>query len=237
MFIEKLLQLMAEKKASDIFVSAGSPISIKIQGTIMPVNPAPIDAEMTEEDRLRDAHPAADRDLRARPRAQLLQAHGEPGQLPRELLLAEGLDLVRDPLRDRRHPQDGGLEPAAGALHPHHGEARAGPRGGRHRLRQVDHPRLDDRLPQQPGPGPHPHHGGPGRIRVHAEEVPGEPARGAQRHPQLPRRPAQRHAPGAGHHPDRRDPRPRDHAHGAHLRALGPPVPRDPARQQRVPGA
>jgi twitching motility protein PilU len=49
MFIEKLLQLMAEKKASDIFISSGSPISIKIQGTIMPVNPAPIDGEMTKK--------------------------------------------------------------------------------------------------------------------------------------------------------------------------------------------
>jgi twitching motility protein PilU len=49
MFIEKLLQLMAEKKASDIFISAGSPISIKIQGTIMPVNPAPIDAEQAKK--------------------------------------------------------------------------------------------------------------------------------------------------------------------------------------------
>src|SRR6202165_4382028 len=45
MFIEKLLQLMAEKKASDIFISAGSPISIKIQGSIMPVNPQAMDAE------------------------------------------------------------------------------------------------------------------------------------------------------------------------------------------------
>jgi len=49
MFIEKLLQLMAEKKASDIFLSAGSPISIKIQGTIMPVNPAAMDAEQTKK--------------------------------------------------------------------------------------------------------------------------------------------------------------------------------------------
>ena len=49
MFIEKLLQLMAEKKASDIFISAGSPISIKINGTIMPVNPAPMDAEQTKK--------------------------------------------------------------------------------------------------------------------------------------------------------------------------------------------
>src|SRR5512146_3045523 len=45
MFIEKLLQLMAEKKASDIFISAGSPISIKIQGNIMPVNPQVMDGE------------------------------------------------------------------------------------------------------------------------------------------------------------------------------------------------
>jgi twitching motility protein PilU len=49
MFIEKLLQLMAEKKASDIFISTGSPISIKIQGTIMPVNPAAMDAEQTKK--------------------------------------------------------------------------------------------------------------------------------------------------------------------------------------------
>ena len=49
MFIEKLLQLMAEKKASDIFISAGSPISIKIQGSIMPVNPQAMDAEMAKK--------------------------------------------------------------------------------------------------------------------------------------------------------------------------------------------
>ncbi len=49
MFMEKLLQLMAEKKASDIFISAGSPISIKIQGTIMPVNPQPMDGEQCKK--------------------------------------------------------------------------------------------------------------------------------------------------------------------------------------------
>ena len=49
MFIEKLLQLMAEKKASDIFISAGSPISIKIQGNLIAVNPALMDAEQTKK--------------------------------------------------------------------------------------------------------------------------------------------------------------------------------------------
>lgn len=38
MILDKLFQLMAEKHASDIFVSAGAPIHIKIQGTVMPVN-------------------------------------------------------------------------------------------------------------------------------------------------------------------------------------------------------
>ncbi len=49
MFIEKLLQLMAEKKASDIFFSVGSPIMIKIQGNIMPVNPQVMDAETVKK--------------------------------------------------------------------------------------------------------------------------------------------------------------------------------------------
>jgi twitching motility protein PilU len=49
MFIEKLLQLMAEKRASDIFISAGSPISIKISGQMVAVNPQPMDAEMTRK--------------------------------------------------------------------------------------------------------------------------------------------------------------------------------------------
>lgn len=49
MLIEKLLQLMAEKKASDIFLSAGSPIMIKIQGNMMPVNPQLMDAEQTKK--------------------------------------------------------------------------------------------------------------------------------------------------------------------------------------------
>ena len=49
MLIEKLLQLMAEKKASDIFLSVGSPISIKINGQILPVNPQVMDGESTRK--------------------------------------------------------------------------------------------------------------------------------------------------------------------------------------------
>ena len=38
MILDKLFQLMAEKQASDIFISAGAPIHIKIQGNTLPVN-------------------------------------------------------------------------------------------------------------------------------------------------------------------------------------------------------
>lgn len=38
MLLEQLFELMAEKKASDLLLSAGSPINIKIQGTLLIVN-------------------------------------------------------------------------------------------------------------------------------------------------------------------------------------------------------
>ncbi|OYD54651.1 type IV pili twitching motility protein PilT [Thauera propionica] len=38
MIFDSLFQLMAEKKASDIFITAGAPIHIKIQGHTMPIN-------------------------------------------------------------------------------------------------------------------------------------------------------------------------------------------------------
>ena len=38
MIFDKLFQLMADKNASDIFVSCGAPIHIKIQGTVIPIN-------------------------------------------------------------------------------------------------------------------------------------------------------------------------------------------------------
>src|SRR5689334_13462161 len=38
MTLERLFQLMAEKSASDLFLSAGSPITIKINGVCVPIN-------------------------------------------------------------------------------------------------------------------------------------------------------------------------------------------------------
>ncbi len=45
MIISPLLQLAAEKQASDLFFSVGAPINIKIEGVSMPVNAQNMDAE------------------------------------------------------------------------------------------------------------------------------------------------------------------------------------------------
>lgn len=42
--MKRLFQLMAEKKASDLFVSVGAPINIKINGTAVPVNQQVMDS-------------------------------------------------------------------------------------------------------------------------------------------------------------------------------------------------
>ena len=49
MILDKLFQLMAEKQASDIFISAGIPIHIKIQGNTVPVNQQVMDSAMIEK--------------------------------------------------------------------------------------------------------------------------------------------------------------------------------------------
>ena len=47
--MKKLFQIMADKKASDIFLSVGAPINIKLNGVAMPVNQAVMTAETVQQ--------------------------------------------------------------------------------------------------------------------------------------------------------------------------------------------
>ncbi|MDR1849791.1 MAG: PilT/PilU family type 4a pilus ATPase [Zoogloeaceae bacterium] len=49
MILDKLFQLMSEKQASDLFITAGTPIHIKIQGNVMPVNQQVMVPDMIEK--------------------------------------------------------------------------------------------------------------------------------------------------------------------------------------------
>jgi len=43
MHLDRLFRLMAEKQASDIFISSGAPINIKINGVVQPVSTQSMD--------------------------------------------------------------------------------------------------------------------------------------------------------------------------------------------------
>ncbi len=45
MYLDRLFKLMAEKQASDIFISCGAPINIKINGVVAPISTQPLDVE------------------------------------------------------------------------------------------------------------------------------------------------------------------------------------------------
>jgi twitching motility protein PilU len=45
MYLDRLFKLMADKQASDLFISCGAPINIKINGVVSPVSTQPMDME------------------------------------------------------------------------------------------------------------------------------------------------------------------------------------------------
>ena len=49
MAMERLLALMAEKKASDLFIAAGTPVQIKINGSTVPINQQRLDPPAIEQ--------------------------------------------------------------------------------------------------------------------------------------------------------------------------------------------
>ena len=49
MFVTPLFKLMADKQASDLFFTAGAPIQIKINGTVMPINNQTLDPEQVRK--------------------------------------------------------------------------------------------------------------------------------------------------------------------------------------------
>ena len=45
MYLDRLFKLMAEKQASDLFISCGAPINLKVNGVVQPVSTQPMDVD------------------------------------------------------------------------------------------------------------------------------------------------------------------------------------------------
>ena len=99
-------------------------------------------------------------------------------------------------------------------------------------LGQVDHAGGDDQLPQRERLRSHRHDRGSDRVPAHQQALDRQPARSRARHQELRARAARRHARRPRRDPDRRNPRPREHAGGHQPGRHRPPGAGDAARQQ-----
>ena len=45
MYLDRLFKMMAERQASDLFISCGAPINIKINGIVVPLTDQPMDID------------------------------------------------------------------------------------------------------------------------------------------------------------------------------------------------
>ena len=235
--MEKVLRLMADKKASDVYLSANTPILIKINGQMLqlsdqsltPAQPRQLLTELLTPQQLEELDDTGELNLgigMAGLGSFRLSAFRQRGSIaavirciPIEIPSLESLNLP--PLLSH-----------AGA-----GKARPDPDGRRHRHRQEHDAGVDARMAQPADGGPHPDDRRSDRVPVHQQELGGQPARGRPRHRNAADGAEERAAPGARLHPDRRNPRPRDDDLGDLVCAVGPPGAGHAARQQQLPRA
>ena len=234
--IEELLQILVERRGSDLHLSAGSPPRIRVDGSLVSTEHEVLKPEVVkrliysflsgeqvarfEKDFEIDLSFGVDGLGRFRTNVFLQRGHGRGGAAH---------DPVPDPdVRRARAPD----EDLRGDLQP---PARARPRDGRHRLGQVDDAGRDDRLRQRAQRAAHRHGRGPDRVPPPQQVVPRQPARDRRRHADLQARAPQRPAPGPRRRARGRDARHRDHRGGADDRRDRPPDLRHPAHERLRP--
>ncbi len=194
--MERVLRLMAEKNASDVYLSANTPILIKINGQILQLSDTAAVALATAPVAGRTADAAAARRARRHRRAQRRHRHHQGRQLPAVGVPPARLDCRGVPLHSVRDP-DARVAERAGDPRPAGArKARPDPDGRRHRHRQEHHAGGDARAAQPADDRPHPDHRRPDRVPVHQQEVGRQPARGRARHQQPADRAEERAAPG-----------------------------------------
>ena len=237
MYLDRLFKLMAEKQASDLFISCGAPINIKVNGVVQPVSTQPMDVETVRRIAYELMSKEQAREFENEMEMNLSHLDRAVGNFRINIFRQRGtISLVIRFVRSNVPPFEQLKLPSV-LLDLVMREARAGPGRRRDRLGQVDDARGDDRPPQLDQAGPHPDHRGPDRVPVRAPPEHRQPARDRRRHAELPPRAAERAARGARPHHDRRDPRQGDDAVGAAAHADRPPVPVDDPREQQLPRA
>ena len=230
--LPELLKTMVEMDGSDLHIATDTPPQVRVHGHLQRLQHARAHAGRDQAARLQRAHRRAEEALRRNDGARLLVRHQGVGSRFRCNVFnqrgAVGAVYRLIPEKIRTFGELG-LPPVLADAR--RSAARPGARHRPDRQRQVDDAGGDARQDQLGAPRAHPHDRGSDRVHPPAQELPGEPARGAQRHQQLRQRAARRAARGSGHRPDRRDARSRDGRSGAEDRRDGAPDVRHAAHQ------
>ena len=214
--ITQILRTAVQEGASDLHFKASEPVLIRIKGSLLPLKVARLTPDATEKifEVLRPKHLVARRRRRGAG-AGLLVRPGRNRALPRQRLPPAREPRARDPGDPEPDPRLEGAQPAGRAAEARGGAARADPRHGHDRQRQVHHARRGDQPDQPLAHRARGHDRGPDRVPVPEQEVVDRAARDRRRHRELRLGAALRAAPGPGRDHDRRDARHRDHRHRA----------------------
>ena len=159
--------MMVQKKGSDLFITAGFPPAIKVDGKMTPVTHADADAAAHAGTGARDHERQAGGRVRGDQGMQLRHlarpASAASASMPS---CSRGASAWCCAPSTRTIPEVRGPQAAAGAEGRGDDQARPGDVRRRHRLGQVDLAGGDDRLPQPEQLRPHHHHRGSGRVRA-----------------------------------------------------------------------
>ena len=183
--LPELLKTLVELSGSDLHLTTSTPPQIRVHGKLQTLDLPSSRAGRDERARLQRAHRRAEEALRRGAGAGLLVRHPRSRALP-----LQRVQPARGGCRGvSGHPRnDQELQRARAAAGPRdscRSAARPGARDRTDRQRQIDHARRDDRQDQHRAPRTHPDDRGSDRVHPPAQGLPGQPARGAQRHPRV----------------------------------------------------
>ena len=181
--LPELLKTMVETDGSDLHITTDTPPQVRVHGAAAAARPArrstPAETKQLAYSVLTDAQKKRFEETLeldfsfgiqglARFRCNVFNQRGAVGAVYR---------LIPEQIRSVRRAR-----PAAGARRRWPSGRAAWCSSPARPARQVDDARGDDRQDQHRAARAHPHDRGPDRVHPPAQELPGQPARGAQRH-------------------------------------------------------
>ncbi len=164
--MQDLLRRVIERKASDLFITAGFPPAVKVDGEIRPQTERALTGEQSAVLVRSIMNDRQSKEFDATKECNFAIAPPGIGRFRVSAFVQQGqigcvIRLINATIPDVRRTRPAADPQGSGAV-----QARPGDHRRRHRLGQVHHAGGDGRLSQRKDPRPHRHHRGSGRVRA-----------------------------------------------------------------------